>query len=119
MITSNHFTNIKLGREILFKMKKVVILIPNLCVGGGQKMVIEVVKHLISSDNLDFLIICLSKNNNTIFDNDAKKNGIKVIYLNKEKGLHFIFTQQTSEKVFVPLSNSISRNLYINIKLRN
>lgn len=63
-------------------MKKVVILIPRLTVGGAQNFVLNLCKQFIGSKDLYVQIICLGKNNHSIFDLDAEKNGIEVVYLN-------------------------------------
>lgn len=67
-------------------MRKVVVLLPDLSVAGGQKMALEIAKENLASGFFLFQFVCLGKNGHTVLDEDAQRYGIPVIYLGKEKG---------------------------------
>ena len=67
-------------------MKKIMFFLPELRSGGGQKLVVEIIKKIQSSD-FKIQILCLGKNEGNFLDIDARDNGIDVVYLNKSKGL--------------------------------
>lgn len=65
---------------------KVFHIIPDLGVGGAEKLVLDLCKN-IDKNKFDVKVISLFKRTNSIYDNQAEKEGIDIIYLDKKKGI--------------------------------
>jgi glycosyltransferase involved in cell wall biosynthesis len=66
---------------------KIIQVIPTLGYGGAEKLLIEYSKRLSITDQL--IIICLFDSSNTSNYHVLKKINVRVIFLNKKKGLDF------------------------------
>ncbi|MFC5446780.1 glycosyltransferase [Paenibacillus aestuarii] len=67
-------------------MKKVLIVVPHLRTGGGQKVALDVAIYM-KNPNVNVQLLSLYSNENTIFDQLAHSNNIKVKYLKKKSGM--------------------------------
>ncbi len=67
-------------------MKKVLIVIPSLAQGGGQKFVMDLAKG-IDKTQYQVKILVYYPKNNSIFDRFAEENQMDTIYLDKKVGL--------------------------------
>lgn len=66
--------------------KKVFIIVPTLGTGGGEKLVIDLATN-IDKSKFDVSIVCLFPKKNTIYEKIAMREGINIIYMNKNMGL--------------------------------
>lgn len=67
-------------------MKRVMIVLPQLWTGGIQKMNLELAAH-INDPRVEVTILSLYPNSDSIFDKQAKEQGVKVVYLDKKPGV--------------------------------
>lgn len=67
-------------------MKKVLIVVPTLGAGGGEKFVMDLANGMDRS-TFQVKILVLYPESGTIFDRFAAENGLDVIYLDKKLGL--------------------------------
>jgi glycosyltransferase involved in cell wall biosynthesis len=65
--------------------RKVMVVLPNLGVGGGERMAIEIV-HNIKNPDIVFKFISLYPQEGTVLDQLIKTYDIDIEYLNKSKG---------------------------------
>ncbi|EOU2000539.1 glycosyltransferase [Clostridium perfringens] len=65
---------------------KVFHIIPDLGVGGAEKLVLDLCRN-IDKNKFDVKVISLFARTNSIYDEQAEKDGIDIIYLDKKKGL--------------------------------
>lgn len=65
--------------------KRVLIVIPTLGIGGGEKLAIDIVLNL-NLQKCEVLLLSLFPKMGTVFENIIKENGIKIKYLNKKIG---------------------------------
>ena len=81
--------------------KKVFIIIPTLGTGGAEKLVIDIAKNIDKSE-IDLTIVVLFPKSNTIYEIEAERENLNVIYLNKKLGFDI--------KVILKLNKLIKRN---------
>lgn len=68
---------------------KILQIIPSLnAVGGAEKFVVELSASIQQNDN-DIILLSLYSKNNDFFDNFIEANNLKVLYLNKKRGVDF------------------------------
>ncbi|WP_445755996.1 glycosyltransferase family 4 protein [Polaribacter sp.] len=63
---------------------KILLLIPDLGIGGAQKQFVETAIHLNKTIDLEFQIVCINPNNEYLVNNNRK---IDVIYLREKSGI--------------------------------
>ena len=68
-------------------MKKVLLVIPTLEQGGGQKFVMDLAAGM-DKTKFQIKVLVYYKKSNSIFDDFAQTHGIDVVYLDKKLGLH-------------------------------
>ncbi len=64
-------------------MKKLMIVVPHLRTGGGQKLAIDEAIGFQNNPNYEVVILSLYAKEDNIFTKEAEKNNIRVIYLDK------------------------------------
>lgn len=79
-------------------MKKVLLVIPSLEQGGGQKFVMDLAKG-IDRTRFQVRVLVYYKKSNSVFDKFAEENGIDTVYLDKKVGLDFKFFKQVKKAV--------------------
>ena len=79
-------------------MKKVLIVIPTLEQGGGQKFVMDLVKG-IDKEKFQIKILVYYKNTNSVFDQYAHNNCFDVVYLDKNVGLDITMFKKVKKVV--------------------
>lgn len=79
-------------------MKKVLLVIPSLEQGGGQKFVMDLAKG-IDKEKFQVKVLVYYKQSNSIFDRFAVEHNINVIYLDKPQGLHLPFFKKVRDVV--------------------
>lgn len=65
---------------------RVFHVLPNLSVGGGEKLAIDICSFL-DKDSFNCTIVSLYKSQETIYEQLAKENNIEIIFLDKKKGI--------------------------------
>lgn len=66
-------------------MKKVMVIVPTLGTGGGEKMAIDIAAH-VDRSLIDITIVSLYPYEETILSQYTERVGLKVIYLHKKLG---------------------------------
>lgn len=79
-------------------MKRVLIVIPTLEQGGGQKFVMDLAKGL-NKEKFQVRVLVYYKKSNSIFDKFAEDNGIDTVYLNKQIGFKLSFIREVKKEV--------------------
>ena len=67
-------------------MKKILLVVPNLVSGGGQKLAVDIACTL-NKQKFDVVVLSLYSKQNTIFEKILENNNIKVKFLSKDKGV--------------------------------
>ena len=86
-------------------MRKVMVFIPELKIGGAQKMVIEIIRCVRKMDpNIQFRILVLGRCLGTFLEQTVNNEKIDVVYLGKEDGIHpqYILKIYRAIKAFDP-----------------
>ena len=68
-------------------MKRVLLVIPTLEQGGGQKFVMDLAVGL-DKTKFQVKVLVYYKESGSVFDSFARDNGIDVVYLDKKIGFH-------------------------------
>lgn len=79
-------------------MRKVLIVVPSLVQGGGQKFVMDLAKG-IDRTKFQVRVLVYYKKSGSVFDKFAEENGIDTVYLDKKVGLDFKFFKQVEKAV--------------------
>lgn len=79
-------------------MKKVLLVIPTLFQGGGQKFVMDLAKGL-DKTKFNVRVLVFFKKTDSVFDRFAEENGIDTVYLDKKLGLDFSFFKKVKKAV--------------------
>lgn len=79
-------------------MKKVLIVIPSLAQGGGQKFVMDLALG-IDKTQFQVKVLVYYKRSDSVFDHFAEEHGIDTVYLNKTVGFHPSFIKQVKAVV--------------------
>ncbi|MBR0447334.1 MAG: glycosyltransferase [Clostridia bacterium] len=74
-------------------MKKVLLVVPTLLQGGGQKFVLDLAKGL-NRDEFQVRVLVYFKQHHRAFAEFAKDNNIETVYLDKKKGFDISFFKQ-------------------------
>lgn len=69
-------------------MKKVMLVVPTLNLGGGEKLVADIATN-IDIDNFNVLILTFFEPKNTIIENQIREKNIRIISLDKKLGIDF------------------------------
>ena len=64
---------------------KILIITPTLNIGGGEKLTVDLIRH-IDKKNFDITLFVLFEKKNTHFTELVNNTGIKIIYGNKKAG---------------------------------
>lgn len=70
------------------KKTKVLHIIPNLGIGGAEKLVLDICKF-IDSEKFEVKIVSLFDSQNSVYEEIARENNIKIIFLNKKIGFDY------------------------------
>lgn len=94
--------------------KKVNIahIIPNLGVGGAEKLVLDICNH-INKNRFNVKIISLYSSNNSVYEKIAKENNISIIFLNKKAGIDLKIIYQLIKIFRMEKINIIHTHLYV------
>lgn len=68
---------------------KVLIVVPHLRTGGGQQLAIDEAIFLSKQKNFEVTILSIGTEEDNIFTQKAKKNNLRVLYINKNRGKSF------------------------------
>ena len=79
-------------------MKKVLIVIPTLEQGGGQRFVMDLVDGL-DTQEFQVRVLVYYKKSNSVFDRFAEERGMDVVYLDKKVGLCLPFFAEVKKEV--------------------
>ncbi len=79
-------------------MKKVLIVIPSLEQGGGQKFVMDLAKG-IDRDKFQVKVLVYYRRSNSIFDRFAEEHNIDITYLDKDPGLKLSFFKEVKSVI--------------------
>ena len=79
-------------------MKKVLLVIPSLEQGGGQKFVMDLANGL-DKKKFQVRVLVYYKKSNSIFDRFAQEHNIDVVYLDKKPGLSLSFMNVVRHEV--------------------
>lgn len=79
-------------------MKKVLLVVPTLLQGGGQKFVLDLAKGL-NHDEFQVRVLIYFKQRHKAFADFAKDNHIDTVYLDKKKGFDISFFKQLRKAV--------------------
>lgn len=97
-------------------MKKILIVIPTLEQGGGQKFVMDLANG-INKSKFKVRVLVYYKRSDSIFDRFAEQNGIDVVYLNKKPGISLSFIKDVKREVerFAPdvIHSHLNSMLYL------
>ena len=77
-------------------MKKVLLVVPTLAQGGGEKFVVDLAKN-IDRTKFQVKLLVFYKQMDTILEKDVKENNVDVVYLDKQVGLDFKFFKQVKK----------------------
>lgn len=77
-------------------MKKVLLVVPTLAQGGGEKFVVDLAKN-IDRTKFEVKLLVYYKEKGTILEKDAEENNVDVVYLDKQVGLDFKFFKQVKK----------------------
>ncbi len=91
-------------------MKKILLVIPTLEQGGGQKFVMDLAQKL-DKNKFQVRVLVFYKKNNSVFDLFAEKNGIDTVYLDKQVGLDIGFFKQVKKALKEYAPDVIHTNL--------
>lgn len=75
---------------------KVLIVLPQLRTGGGQKLALDEAVGLSRLPGFEVSVLCIGKKEDTIFTRLAEKNSIKVSYIGKSEGVSFSAMHKTT-----------------------
>lgn len=67
-------------------MSRVIIVIPTLGNGGGERMAVTIAEH-IDPTKVEILFVVLYPEQNTANERRAKEKGLKIVHLNKRQGI--------------------------------
>lgn len=97
-------------------MKKVLIVIPTLEQGGGEKLVLDLAKY-IDRNKFQVRVLVYYKSTNSFFEQEARACNIDVLHLNKKVGLDIGFFKQVKKAVkeFAPdvIHSHVDTMLYL------
>ena len=79
-------------------MKKVLLVVPTLLQGGGQKFVLDLAKGL-DRDEFQVRVLVYFRQHHRAFSEFAKDNHIDTVYLNKKKGFDLSFFKQLRKAI--------------------
>ena len=79
-------------------MKKVLLVVPTLLQGGGQKFVLDLAKGL-DKNEFPVRVLVYFKQRHRAFADFARDNNIETVYLNKKKGFDLSFFKQLKKAV--------------------
>lgn len=74
-------------------MKKVLLVVPTLLQGGGQKFVLDLAKGL-DKEEFQVRVLLYFRQHHRAFAEFAQQNNIETVFLNKKKGLDLSFFKQ-------------------------
>ena len=77
-------------------MKKVLLVVPTLAQGGGEKFVVDLAKN-IDRTKFEVKLLVYYKEKGTILEKDVEENNVDVVYLDKQVGLDFKFFKQVKK----------------------
>lgn len=79
-------------------MKNVLLVVPTLLQGGGQKFVLDLAKGL-DKEQFRVRVLVFFRQRHKAFAKFAEENGIETVYLNKKKGLDLSFFRQVRKAI--------------------
>lgn len=79
-------------------MKKVLLVVPTLLQGGGQKFVLDLAKD-IDKNKFQVRVLVYFRQHHRAFSDFAKQHDIDTVYLNKSKGFDLSFFKQLKKAV--------------------
>lgn len=93
-------------------MKKVMMVIPSLSVGGAEKMAIDIAAH-VDRSLIDVTVVSLYPYRETVLSEYAKKAGLNVIYLNKKSGSILSVVRELKQTIKKIKPDVIHTHLYV------
>ncbi|MBE6807673.1 MAG: glycosyltransferase [Ruminococcaceae bacterium] len=79
-------------------MKNVLLVVPTLLQGGGQKFVLDLAKGL-DKEQFRVRVLVFFRQRHKAFAEFAEQNGIETVYLDKKKGLDLSFFRQVRKAI--------------------
>jgi glycosyltransferase involved in cell wall biosynthesis len=86
-------------------MRKIMVFVPELKFGGGQKMAVEIIRHIHKMNSrIQLRIVVLGRRYDTALEQALEEEKIDVVYLGKRGGFRpqFIFKIYRAIKDFIP-----------------
>jgi len=86
-------------------MKRVMVFVPDLRIGGGQKMAVDIVRYIRRKNaDIRFQIVVLGRRFGTAFEKIVDDEKIDTVYLGKKDGIHpqYVFKIYRAIRAFRP-----------------
>ncbi len=93
-------------------MKKIMVVIPTLGTGGGERMALSIIENIDAQD-LQIRLVSLYPDTDSIFSREAKEKGIDVVYLNKKNGMDFTVVKELRREIRNFNPDVIHTHLYV------
>lgn len=93
-------------------MRRVMIIVPGMGTGGGEKLAVDIARFL-DITKIDVEILSLYPKQDTILDQFAEENALKVKYLSKKKGVDFSLISQLHRAIRNFNPDVIHTHLYV------
>ncbi len=93
-------------------MRKVMVVIPTLGTGGGERMALSIIEN-INAQDMQIRLVSLYPDTDSIFSREAKEKGVDVVYLNKKNGMDFAVVKELRREIRKFNPDVIHTHLYV------
>ena len=93
-------------------MRKVMVIVPALSTGGGERMALSIIEN-INAQDMQIRLVSLYPDTDSIFSREAKEKGIDIVYLNKKNGMDFAVVKELRREIRSFHPDVIHTHLYV------